>query len=267
MTLTTPRYALRYPQTTDPDAVPLDMNHLATDVDNKMVGYSQGTLAARPAFGTTGREYRATDTGFLYLDIGTAWVVKAAPKLDGSILAWNAAFPASPFDGQECDRFADAASRMIWRFRYDSGQAAGQKWCFMGGAPLEIGIPSYAALAGAPTLWSLGGTSWGWSGSVFTPGITGYYRVKFELLGACAAGMASIAVQLNPQLGAGALVAGGPDTGHAHSMLGGTSAYSGANCEALISLAGGTSYQGFMNSDQASVVIAMGLIVEPWKIG
>jgi hypothetical protein len=134
----TPRYSLRVPQAIDPDAVPADMLALATDLDNNVQGYSQGTLASRPAAGVTGREYRATDTGFTYLDVGTAWVISARPIADvPGVLAYNAAWPSSPVDGQETDRFSDTTSQEIWRFRYNAAGAAGYRWQFISGAPLR----------------------------------------------------------------------------------------------------------------------------------
>lgn len=67
MTLTTPRYALPYPQGFDVDNVPASMLALATLLDNTMMGFTQGTFAARPAGGSVyGKWYYATDTAALY---------------------------------------------------------------------------------------------------------------------------------------------------------------------------------------------------------
>lgn len=63
----TPRLALPYPSGYDPDNVPSWMLQLATKLDNTMVGFSQGTLASRPAGGTVyGKLYYGTDTLVLY---------------------------------------------------------------------------------------------------------------------------------------------------------------------------------------------------------
>ena len=43
-------------------------------IDSLGALYSQGALSARPAYGTVGRFYFATDTGLLYYDTGAAWV-------------------------------------------------------------------------------------------------------------------------------------------------------------------------------------------------
>jgi len=70
---TTTKYALRYPALTNPADVPADMTNLANDVDAAFAGFGQGTTAARPAAGKTGRIYWATDTTILYYDDGTTW--------------------------------------------------------------------------------------------------------------------------------------------------------------------------------------------------
>lgn len=181
MTLTTPRFALRYPQSTDADNVPLDMLHLATDLDNAITGYSQGTLASRPAAGVTGRLYRATDNGFTYMDIGTAWIINARPIADGAgVLAYNAAWPASPVDGQETDRFSDVTGQSIWRFRYDSAATAGFRWKYIGGAPWSGSLPNYAA---APTarISGLSGGLWPnqFLAAAYTPGVAGIFDIAF----------------------------------------------------------------------------------------
>lgn len=73
MGLTTPRYALRYPVAADANNVPSDILNLATDLDNKMSSFLSGTFASRPAFGTSGRFYFATDTKQMFYDTGSAW--------------------------------------------------------------------------------------------------------------------------------------------------------------------------------------------------
>lgn len=67
MSGTTPRYALPYPSGFDTDNVPSWMLQLATALDNKVSGFSQGTFAARPSGGTVyGKWYYATDTAQLF---------------------------------------------------------------------------------------------------------------------------------------------------------------------------------------------------------
>jgi hypothetical protein len=107
MGLTTPRYALRYPVAADANNVPSDMLNLATDLDNKMSTFTSGLLSARPAAGTSGRFYYATDTKDVSYDTGSAWrsltgapiipvaryYVSAGGAAAGSTLtavAWNA---------------------------------------------------------------------------------------------------------------------------------------------------------------------------------
>jgi hypothetical protein len=179
MGLTTPRYALRYPIAADPDNVPSDMLALATDLDNKMSGFSTGILSARPAAGVTGRRYRATDTGYTYLDIGTAWVSDGRPQSDAAqtVLAYNAAWPTSPLDGQEVDRYSDSGNKQIWRFRYDGSQAAGSRWVFVGGAAAQFGVSSQDTSSPGGGIPMTATTTWTRidAANTFTPGISGLF--------------------------------------------------------------------------------------------
>lgn len=59
--------------------LPTQLNALADQIDAKITGWSSGVFASRPAAGTKGRLYFATDDttstahGTLYFDDGTAW--------------------------------------------------------------------------------------------------------------------------------------------------------------------------------------------------
>ena len=60
------------------------VNSSLSSIDSKMVGYSAGTLAARPTStggspGIAGRRYRATDTGQEFIDTGTGWTEVGNP--------------------------------------------------------------------------------------------------------------------------------------------------------------------------------------------
>lgn len=70
----------RYPSEDRADVpdIPLHFKMLAEDSDAM---YAKGTLAARPAFGKVGREYYATDTGDVWMDIGTAWILKGGSNV------------------------------------------------------------------------------------------------------------------------------------------------------------------------------------------
>lgn len=70
MPTSTPR-GFRYPLNSDAPNIQTHMGNLATDIDNQFI---QSTAAARPAAGVVGRQHRATDTGAVSLDIGSAWV-------------------------------------------------------------------------------------------------------------------------------------------------------------------------------------------------
>jgi hypothetical protein len=96
----TPRYALRYPDATDPADVPTDMGELALDVENTLYGIV-GSFRYRG---------RLTAAAFAALT-GLA-------------------------DGDVVDLIPDAGtSGTLWRFRYNAGGGA-NKWEFIGGAPL-----------------------------------------------------------------------------------------------------------------------------------
>lgn len=66
-----------------------DFNENFTKIDQQAVKkgagigeLSGGTLANRPTPGTIGRYYFAQDTGEIYLDTGTEWVLAAAGQVD-----------------------------------------------------------------------------------------------------------------------------------------------------------------------------------------
>lgn len=72
----TRRLRLPYPEGGDGPVgadVPYWMQRLATALDDTVLGYSQGTLAGRPAAAVVGRMYYATDDGCLYYDAGGTW--------------------------------------------------------------------------------------------------------------------------------------------------------------------------------------------------
>lgn len=75
---TTPKWAIPYPQGTDSPDVPLWMEDMATVLDDVAMD-TAGVVASRPAAGTSGRYYYATDdtstgpTGTLFRDNGSAW--------------------------------------------------------------------------------------------------------------------------------------------------------------------------------------------------
>lgn len=92
---TTPRLGIPIPTDTPTpniisDFIPI-MNLVfgATGVDSKLLGYLQGTLAARPAFGVSNRMYYATDTLAFFMDTGTAWVQLGGSRVQNREHSWT----------------------------------------------------------------------------------------------------------------------------------------------------------------------------------
>jgi hypothetical protein len=72
---TTTKYALRaLTGSSLVSEIDIGFASLAADIDAAMAGYVEGTLGSRPAAGKSGRLYRTTDTGQMFIDTGTAWV-------------------------------------------------------------------------------------------------------------------------------------------------------------------------------------------------
>lgn len=59
------------------------------EIANNARGYlfASGTFSSRPAVGTAGQMYYATDTSRLYLDTGSAWIEQLQEQTDSTILA------------------------------------------------------------------------------------------------------------------------------------------------------------------------------------
>ncbi|ADB50176.1 phage tail protein [Conexibacter woesei] len=73
--------------------VPDDVVRLRDQLDDVVLGYDQGTLAARPAAGVEGRFYYATDGLVLYYDFGGGWVPASFQPGD---VRWSAALNGTP---------------------------------------------------------------------------------------------------------------------------------------------------------------------------
>jgi hypothetical protein len=85
---TTSRLALPYPTDDDDNDVAGDLLALATKLDTDAAVDLQGTFASRPAAGTRGRFYWATDKKALYRDDGTAWQLIIQDWTDYSIVVY-----------------------------------------------------------------------------------------------------------------------------------------------------------------------------------
>lgn len=74
MSLNTSRRNLPYMEGTDlANEIDTGFEDLATALDTQLVAFTQGTFASRPAAGTSGTLYFATDLLTLYYDNGSAW--------------------------------------------------------------------------------------------------------------------------------------------------------------------------------------------------
>jgi hypothetical protein len=97
MPATTNRLALTYPVPADANNVPADLKRIADALDLVVITYAQGTLSTRPAAGTAGRLYTATDStpNVIYYDTGSVWSIlnpnpQALLTAKGDILAASA---------------------------------------------------------------------------------------------------------------------------------------------------------------------------------
>src|SRR4051794_33446577 len=89
----TARLGLHRPASADSADIPADLTTLTDRLDLIAAFDAQGLAADRPAVGTRGRYYYATDTAQLWRDTGTAWVeiqVGSIAKADLATDALNA---------------------------------------------------------------------------------------------------------------------------------------------------------------------------------
>ena len=139
----TTRLKLPLPAQSDPADVPTDLGKLANALDPTAVVFLQGLASAKPAAGTAGRVFMATDTGAAYWDTGTMWrMIGGAPIVT--------ALPASPANGDEVYYQPTSDVSYKWHLRYNAGSGNAQKWEFLGGSALAAG-PS-GSLTTASTL-------------------------------------------------------------------------------------------------------------------
>jgi len=118
---TTPKYALRYPDATDPADVPTDMGELATDVDN-----------ALPTKGTAAGQVPTWD--------GTKWVAGTG-SYRGRLTSAQFTALTNLVDGDTVDLIVDPGaanySGSIWRLRYNASGAT-YKWEYVGGPAIRV---------------------------------------------------------------------------------------------------------------------------------
>lgn len=102
--IVSPRYQISYPSPTlrdEPADVPGDLKRLIDAIEISAM-YGQGTFAARPPFGISGRYYWCTDHLTLYYDTGAAWIeplnreIAFAELTTNQTVIGNTHFPGTP---------------------------------------------------------------------------------------------------------------------------------------------------------------------------
>lgn len=166
----TARLALPYPVPADSADVPRDISALTSALDPKAAIFAQGLASARPAAGTQGRLYFATDTGVLSYDTGAAWTAVSIPG--GATTVVTGALPSTPIDGQEIYYFP-SGSDSLWYLRHNSGYQDGYPWQFVGGAPLNAEVVPACSWSSATYANPTAGTI----GPQVTVPLAGYYDV------------------------------------------------------------------------------------------
>lgn len=119
----TPAHGLRYPAYNVAADIPQDIRNLAEDVEEALAGldvggYSEGTLADRPAAGAAGRVYRVNlgaGQGRIFIDTGSSW---AEP---GSVLATLRAVAAAATDVPVTAQGAASQSGNLAEFKNSGG--------------------------------------------------------------------------------------------------------------------------------------------------
>jgi hypothetical protein len=133
---------LPYPQGTDPNNYPGQMQSLAQAIDPIASIFLQGTFASRPAAAKAGRVYCATDTLNVYWDTGTAWIqlnLNAASGITakGDLLVGSGAGALSRIgvgtDGQALVSLAAATNGVQWQSMLGlplalTGAASATRW-------------------------------------------------------------------------------------------------------------------------------------------
>jgi hypothetical protein len=112
------------------------MDANAVKKGNGIAELTGGTLADRPAAGVAGRYYFAQDTGEIYLDTGTAWVLAAAGREDITALQEG-------LDAHQADtvQHITAVERTTWNAKVDNTD--------------YLRSPGYAVTAGSSTAYTI----------------------------------------------------------------------------------------------------------------
>lgn len=149
--MATTRMAIPLPLESDSPDGPAQLTSAANRIDAVGAMFDQGTLASRPAFGTRGRFYFATDqgrAGQLWYDTSTAWVA-VEPSYHAVTDLSSLGF--SPADGDLIEyQFTSGGRAQLWQLRYLASLAT-RKWVPVGGPPLVYLDAGYTV--NAPSTW------------------------------------------------------------------------------------------------------------------
>jgi len=159
----TPRSGIPYPAVGDPPNFPVQMDAIATAIDN-MAKDDQGLLANKPISspsvpGKMGRYYYATDSGVLYRDHGTGWSAVYASEI-GTTMPGSAPVDYTqwtmlmPTEGAGFGHHAEESFINVeWAFRYVASEPT-YKWVFVGGPPVIYTVKNSDILSTTSTTYA-----------------------------------------------------------------------------------------------------------------
>lgn len=139
----TPTYNFPYPNSTDPDNVPVDMQELAAAIEGKFT-------TEQPKINGAIQKPASPTVGDVLTWNGTAWA-SSAPSPP---VSYATTLPASPVSGQEAILVdSNPPNWFVWRFRFNPS-ATTYKWEFIGGVPYINSNADIVAISSNPSAWS-----------------------------------------------------------------------------------------------------------------
>jgi hypothetical protein len=143
-------FSLVIPVEGDIPDIPRDIKALVEDITAKLLGYSQDTIAKRPAAGVSNRIFKATDTGAIYHDTGTEWEL-VMPGTSGSAYSgFTAKTLAEGHTGFVVHATRDAhvqiklkSAEATWGAKIEvNGKSAGYLLQGAGGTTISVRVPA-----------------------------------------------------------------------------------------------------------------------------